>query len=137
MSHIESRKGPVQQECPLMSDLISHTRWVTTLAAGLATATVSLPPIAVETVEMKALGVTAFVILGVSAWCGTQAAKLYVAYQLPVKDLVEMLGVPEATEQVMVRKITALRRGSRWALIQQFLFVVGGVLAAVFFVVNL
>jgi hypothetical protein len=37
----------------------------------------------VETVEVKGLGVVAFVVRGVSAWCGAIAAKLYVSYQLP------------------------------------------------------
>lgn len=121
-----------------MGELISHTRWMTTLAAGLATAKVSLPPIAVETVEVKGLGVVAFVVLGVSAWCGAIAAKLYVSYQLPFDEMIAVLGAGQAPEQLVnQRKAKAMKSGSRWALVQQLLFVLGSVLAGVFFVVNL
>ena len=37
---------------------------------------------------MKGLGVVAFVALGLSAWCGAIAAKLYVSYQLPFNEMI-------------------------------------------------
>lgn len=121
-----------------MAELITHTRWMTTLAAGLATATVSLPPIATTSVKMRQLGVAAFILLGLSAWCGAQAAKMYVAYQLPMEEIAAALNLePERRLLAKMQRPRALVHGRRWALVQQLLFVAGSASAGVFLLANL
>jgi hypothetical protein len=52
--------------------------------------------------------------------------------------MIAVLGTGQAPEQLVnQRKAKAMKSGSRWALVQQLLFVLGSVLAGVFFVVSL
>jgi len=109
---------------------------MTAIAAGLATATVTLPPIATPSVTMKGMGVSAFILLGLSAWSGINAAKLYVAFGLgDDAALAALFG--DDPQTVETRRAKALKSGSKWALRQQVLFALGGLTAGVFLIANL
>lgn len=115
-----------------MSEVITYHRWLVGVAAGLATAVLTLPPIAYDELRARWLILLAVAALSLSAYCGIAATKLYVAAQLSPDD------VPDADPDVVVaRKGLARSRGQTWALSQSALFAVGALLAGISLGINL
>ena len=114
----------------MQNDLIAHYRWMTSIAAGLAVATVTLgePTGAL----WRRVAAVAFLLLGASAWTGINAAKIAVATG------VDPSLIPDVDpDYVARRQVEAMKRQRTWGLVQQLLFVAGGVAAAVSLLANL
>ena len=72
-----------------MEPLREYHKWLTSLAAALLVAGLTLPPIAYEHLTWRPLLLAGVACLGVSAWMGVVVVKLITVVELPA-DLIAL-----------------------------------------------
>ncbi|MCA1703648.1 MAG: hypothetical protein LC808_10480 [Actinobacteria bacterium] len=115
-----------------MEPLREYHKWLTSIAAALLVAALTLPPIAYDAIAWRPLLLAGVASLGVSAWMGVVVVKLITVVELPSDAVGE-----DVREIVTSRKQHALQRLRLYALPQQILFALGSILVGIALARNL